>query len=340
MRRVTSFFVSVGRGTMVHMATTWDRVSLAPFVLVKGTESVFAERAIDRLLVQARERDPEVEITRFDAASYESGSLQYLVSPSLFGEQRAIVVGGAESMSDAFLTDTLDYVSAPEPDVSMIIRHGGGNRGKKLLDALAKAGEVVTCDPLKRDSDKVDFVLTDLHRAGRRIERDAVQGLIDAVGTDLAELDAAVRQLVADTQGTITSAVVDRYYGGRMEATGFRVAQAAIDGHAGEAVALARHAIATGTPPVPLVAALAAKLRTLVKVGAARGRGLRAQDLGMAPWQYKRAEGELRGWTPEGLARAITDVAQADAEVKGGSRDAEFAIERALLRVAQARRGR
>ncbi len=322
------------------MASTWDRVRLTPFVLVKGSEGVFAERAIDRLLAQAREADPEVEITRLEAAGYEPGALTYLVSPSLFGEQRAIVVGGAESMNDAFLTDALAYLEQPEPDVWLIVRHGGGTRGKKLLDALAKKGEVVQCDPLKRDSDKADFVLKDLARAGRQIEREAVQALIDAVGSDLRELDAAVRQLVADTTGRITTALVDQYYGGRVEATGFRVADAAVAGNAGAAVSLARHAMATGTPPVPLVAALAAKLRTLVKVGAARGRGLRPADLGIAPWQFDRAARELRGWTPEALAEAITAVAQADAEVKGASRDPDFAIERALLLVAAARNGR
>ncbi|HZK06117.1 MAG TPA: DNA polymerase III subunit delta [Actinomycetaceae bacterium] len=292
------------------------------------------------MLQQARDADPEVEITRIDAASYETGSLTYLVSPSLFGEPRAIVASGAESMNDAFLTDTLEYIERPETDVWLIVRHAGGNRGKRLLDAMAKAGEVVNCETIKGDRDKNGFVLADLRRAGRRTEREAVQALIEAVGSDLRELDAAVRQLVSDTEGTITVEMVNRYYGGRVEATGFRVADAALEGRSGEAVALARHAMATGTPAVPLVAALAIKLRTLVKVGAARGRGLSPGELGMAPWQIRNAESGLRGWTPEALADSITAVAQADAEVKGQSRDPEFAVERALLRVAEARNRR
>lgn len=319
------------------MATTWDRIDLVPLVLVKGSEAVFADRTVGRLLEQARERDPEVEITRVDAASYEPGALTYMASPSLFGEQRLILVEGAESMNDAFLEDALEYVAAPAPDVWFIVRHGGGMRGKRLLDLLAKAGAVVLCDPLKGDSAKGEFVLADLHRAGRRIEKGAVDALIQAAGAELRELEAAVRQLVSDTTGTITVGMVDRYHGGRVEASGFRVGDAAVAGNAGEAVALARHAMATGTPGVALVAALAAKLRTLAKVGGARGRRLNAADLGMAPWQFQRAEKELAGWTAAGLAEAISAVAQADHEVKGASRDPEFAVERALLRVVQAR---
>ncbi|RPF28796.1 DNA polymerase III subunit delta [Georgenia muralis] len=321
-------------------ALTWDQVSLAPVVLVRGTEGLLADRAVDRLLELAKEADPQVEVTTVEAAAYERGQLEMLASPSLFGERRCVVVEGLESMSDPFLDDALAYLRAVPDDVWLVLRHGGGTRGKKLLDAVAAAGHpVVACDPVKRDADKADLVRTDFRRARRRIEPDAVQALVEAVGTDLRELGAATAQLVADTTGTVTTDVVLRYYGGRVEATGFRVADAAVAGRAGEAVALLRHAVATGTGPVPVVAALAMKLRTLAKVAATRGRtGVSVGDLGLAPWQIDRARRELDGWTPEGLAAAITAVAAADAEVKGLGRDPVFAVERAVLRIAAAHR--
>lgn len=320
---------------------TWDSVELAPVVLVRGTEGLLADRAVTRLLEQARAADPEVEVTRIEAAAYEPGQLEMVASPSLFGERRCVVVEGAESMTDALLTDGVAYLRSVPDDVWLVIRHNGGTRGKKLLDAVAAAGfPVVACDPVKSDTDKADFVRADFRRAGRRIDAEAVQALVEAVGNDLRELGAATAQLVADTAGTVTSDVVLRYYGGRVEATGFRVADAAVAGRGGEAVTLLRHAVATGTGPVPVVAALAVKLRTLAKVAAIRGRaGVSAGDLGLAPWQIDRARRELSGWTPEGLATAIGAVAAADAEVKGQGRDPVFAVERAVLRVAGARRG-
>ena len=127
------------------------------------------------------------------------------------------------------------------------------------------------------------------------------------------------------------------YYAGRVEASQFAVADAAVSGRAGQAVALARHAIATGTPPVPIVAALASKLRQLAIAAAQRNRSPRDGDPAMAPWQRKRALRDVGSWTSEGLAAAILAVAQADAEVKGASRDAQFALERAIVRVASAR---
>ena len=97
-----------------------------------------------------------------------------------------------------------------------------------------------------------------------------------------------------------------------------------------------RHALETGTDPVPLVAALASKLRTLSQGGRRAGdRGIDpARDLGLAPWQVDRARRDLKYWDADRLAEAIEAVAAADHEIKGASRAPEFALERAVRRVA------
>lgn len=313
----------------------WDEVELAPIVLVTGGEALLAERAVDRVVTLARAKDPAVEVTRLDAPVYEPGRLRVVTSPSLFDEARVVVLADLQAGTDTAFDDLVAYVAAPADDVVLVVQHSGGVRGKRTLDAVRAAGaRQVACDPVKRDGDKTAFAVAELRRAGRRAEPAALRALVEACGADLRELAAACQQLVADTQGPVSLEVVTRYYGGRVEATGFRVADAAIEGRAGEAVALLRHALATGTDPVPVVAALAAKLRVLAKVAAARGRGLDPADLGLAPWQVDRARRELAMWRPESLAAAITAVARADAEVKGAGRDPVFAVERAVLRVA------
>ena len=155
----------------------------------------------------------------------------------------------------------------------------------------------------------------------------------------MRELAAACAQLVADTEGTITDSVVDTYHGGKVEATGFRVADAVVAGQTGDALRLLRHAIGTGVDPVPIVAVIAMQLRQLIKVGAA-GRGSSnqlASSLGMAPWQVDKARRSVGHWSPEGLAVAVQAIAAADAEVKGGGKDPVYAVERAILTVTRAR---
>jgi DNA polymerase-3 subunit delta len=92
---------------------------------------------------------------------------------------------------------------------------------------------------------------------------------------------------------------------------------------------------------VPLVAALAAKLRTVAKVAGAKGSAAQiAKQLGMQPWLVEQAQRDVRRWTPEGLARSIQVTAEADAQVKGLSRDPVYAVEHAVTVIAAAARGR
>lgn len=318
----------------------WNQARLAPVVLVKGSEVLLADRAVASLLAAAKKRDTQVEVTWLEAAVYEPGTLRTLTSPSLFGEERCIVVTGVEAATDAFLTDVLGYLTDPAPDASLVLRHAGGVRGKKVVDAVSGAGfPVVACDPVKRDADKVAFARQEFDDAKRPVDSYALRALVDALGNDLAALVAGCAQLIADTSGPITADDVRRYYAGRVEASSFAVADAMALGDGPAAIRLLRHAFATGAEPVPMVGALALKVRTLVKVQATRGRGgSPGRDLGLASWQLDKANRELAGWTPEGLAVAITAIAAADAEVKGGGRNAEYAVERAVLRVVAARR--
>jgi DNA polymerase III subunit delta len=318
----------------------WDRVRPAPVVLVSGTEAVLADRAIRLLRDTLRAEDPTLEVSDLDAGAYSPGELLTLASPSLFAEPRLIRVENVEKTSDAFLEEALAYLEMPADDTYVVLRHAGGVRGKKLLDAIrgGRGGGVeIVCGELKRESDKLDFVSAEFQAAGRRITGGAQRALVAAFSDDLAELAAACRQLLADTDTEITEATVDKYYGGRVETTAFAVADAALAGRHGEALGLLRHALASGADPVPIVAAFASKVRTMAKVAAVRGGSNQlAGRLGLAPWQIDRARRDLQGWTDEGLGRAIEALADADAQVKGASRDPVYALER-MIEVLAAR---
>lgn len=308
-------------------------LTLAPVTLLKGSEGYFVDAATERLRHLAVDRDPNVELLWVDASIYEPNMLQVWTSPSLFDERRHIVVDAVDATNDAFLTDMIDHLNTMggDADTTIVLRHQRGTRGKRLLDLIAKKKlPIIACDPLKRDSDKVDFAAGMFRAARRDASPEAVRALVEATGSDLRELASACRQLLADTTGRITPEVVATYYGGRVEATGFKVADAAIEGNAPRAVTLLRHALATGLDPVPIVAVLAMKLRTLALVSA-------GHEGSMAPWQRDRARRELRGWSASGLAEAIIAVAEADAAVKGESREPEFAVEKAVLTIAGAR---
>jgi DNA polymerase III subunit delta len=313
---------------------SWDRIRPAPVVLVTGPEGFLADRAARMLRDLLRDEDPSLEVSDIDAGAYAPGELLTLASPSLFGEPRLIRVAQVEKASDAFLAETIAYLAASADGTYLLLRHGGGQRGKALLEAIrggAGDGIEVQCAELKRDSDRVDFASAEFAAAGKRIAPGALRALVSAFADDLAELAAACQQLIADASAAVDEQTVQRYYGGRVETTAFQVADAALAGRGGEALLALRHAIASGADPVPMVAAFAAKLRTMAKVAGTRGGSDRVgAQLGLAPWQVDRARRDLSGWSEPGLGRAIETVAETDAQVKGGGRDPVYALERMI----------
>ena len=306
---------------------SWRAPQPAPIVLVSGPEEVCAERAIAGVRDYLRADD------------YAAGTLLAVTSPSLFGEPRLVRVTGVEKCSDAFLAEAVSYLAGPQDGATVVLRHTGASvRGKKLLDAI-RAGEgggvEIACPAIKRDSDRFDFAAGEFQAAKKRIAPAALRALVSAFADDLTELAAACQQLIADVPGEVTEQVVERYYGGRVEISSFTVADTAIAGRYGDALIALRHALASGADPVPLVAAFAMKLRTMARVAGNREPSATlAARLGMKDWQVDRARRDLAGWNETSLGMAIQATARADAEVKGGSRDAVFALERMVTVIA------
>lgn len=327
-----------GKAKIAIEQLTWSNAKPAPIVLVSGAESFLADRAIQRIREALRDADASLEVSDLDASSYVPGELLTLASPSLFGEPRLIRVSDVEKCNDEFLLEMLDYAQSPDPDTTVVLRHGGGVRGKKLLDALRSGtgGAVeIVCSELKSDNDKFDFAGNEFRLVGRKIAPSALRSLVQAFSGSGSELANACQQLIADADGDITDRTVEDYYGGRIEATAFKVVDSAVAGRLGDALVTLRHALQSGADPVPIVATFAAKLRLMAKLfGERRSSGELAGQLGAAPWQIDRARKDLSGWSENGLGNAIEVIAQTDANVKGASRDPVYALERMVNVVA------
>jgi DNA polymerase III subunit delta len=315
-----------------------------PVTLITGDEELLVDRAVGDVVTAARAQDPEVEVHDLTAAQVAPGALAELTSPSLFGGGRVVVIRAAQDLAKPVAAEVGAYAANPADDIALVVVHAGGAKGKALLGDLAKTGAAkITCSKITRVGERIDFVRGEVHRAGRSITEDAARTLLDAVGTELRELAAACSQLVADTDGRVDDAVVARYYRGRAEVSGFNVADRAMEGRLAQALEQLRWALVTGVSPVLITSALAQGLRSLAKVGSAR-RGLRgpalARELGMPTWKIDRVRQQLRGWTPEGVTRALGVVAETDAQVKGGGADPAYALEKAVAEIVAARAGR
>jgi DNA polymerase III subunit delta len=321
----------------------------APVTLIVGEEEFLVDRTVREVVAAARAAmatagDGGGDVHDVDASALPLGELTTLTSPSLFGGGCVVIVRAAQNAAKEVAAELAKYAAAPAPDAVLVVTHAGGAKGKALVTDLTKAkARVVECPKLTRASERAEFVRAEFRRTGRAADEGAVRALLDAIGSDLRELASAVDQLASDTEGRIGEAVVARYYRGRAEATGFSVADHAVEGRLNEALEQLRWALATGVSPVLINSALAQGVRLLGRVGAA-SRGTNAAalaaELGAPPWKIDRVRQQLRGWQPDGVARALQAVAEADAQVKGEGVSPGYALERAVRRIVASRAGR
>lgn len=317
---------------------------LAPVTVAVGQEELLLDRAVRDVVAAARTADPDTDVRDLAAGDLQPGTLAELTSPSLFAERKVVAVRDAHELPAETVKDVKAYLQDPAEEITLVLLHAGANKGKALLDAAREAGaREVGCARLTKPADRLAFVRGEFRALGRSATPAAGQALVDAIGSDLRELASACTQLAADAEGTIDDAVVARYYTGRAEASSFTVADRAVEGRAAEALETLRWAMATGVAPVLITSALAQGVRGIGKL-ASVPRGMRpydlARELGMPPWKIDRVRQQMRGWSAEGVSTALRAVAAADAAVKGGGDDPEYALERAVLTVAQAARSR
>ncbi|WP_448851289.1 DNA polymerase III subunit delta [Corynebacterium sp. 335C] len=317
----------------------------APVNLIVGKEGLLIDRA--RLAIVAAVRkaaatdsDPEgrqVPLDQLRAGNVTLVELTDLLSPSLFGEDRIVVLTECDEAGAEPAKLIVDAAKDPVPGITLILQHSGGGRQKKMVPELRKAGAALFEAEEVKARDLPNFVRAELDRNGVKASGQTVNTILDAVGSDLRELATAIAQLAADTGGKITPTAVRTYYGASAEVSGFEVAELALTGQAAEALAKMRRAVQLGVAPVLLASAV-----TRMTGEVARLHGVRsvnpnrdAATYGMPPWKLKKTHGLARAWSTPAMARAVQVAADLEFDVKGGTRNVGYALETAVLEIAR-----
>ncbi len=314
-------------------------MALVGITLIQGGEELLADRAISNALAQSN----GATITHLSADTLELGQITDALAPSLFGDARVVVIKEIQDLASELGDEISEYIENPDEGVHLVLWHKGGVKGKALLEKIKKVKPtLIAAEAIKKESDKADFVRAEFARLGRKVSGGAVTAIVGALGSDMRELSGVCSQLASDVAAgaTITEEDVAKFQQGRIETTGFDVADAVLEGKTDLALVTLRQALETGVDPVMIISALAGSLRALAKVSGAN-RGSKsfelAASLGLSPWQIDKARRQLTGWSPATLAGAVVVLAQADADIKGAASDPIYALERTVISISRSR---
>jgi DNA polymerase-3 subunit delta len=315
-------------------------------VLLTGSDPFLSARAIEDTVRTWQKADPDLGVEELSAAASDVRlRLAEAGGEDLFGTRNILVVTDVDAIGDSL--DALLDSAASSP---VIAHHRGGRGGQAALKELKKQAQTtIECAPLKKGRALSDFVTTEFKRHKRRITSDALTLLIEAVGTDLADLSSAAHQLTSDSQSDpIDADVVGQYFRGVAELSGYQVADAVMLGRPADVLHRLRQAqiASDGARTGPaIVAAVAGSVRQLIALSACppgMSEAEIAREIKVPPWKVRTLRSQLRRWKPAQLASAVTLLADLDARVKGGLREGEqldaaqklHALERDLIELA------
>lgn len=307
--------------------------------LILGDEELLVERAIGQVIRAARAAagTPDVPENRLRAGEVSTSELAELLSPSLFADERVVVLEAAGEAGKEAAELVASAAADLPPGTVLVVVHSGGGRAKALAGQLKDLGaQVHPCAKIAKAAERADFVRAEFRRLKVKVGDDTVTAVLDAVGSDLRELAAACSQLVADTDGQVNPAAVHRYHSGKAEVKGFDIADKAVTGDVAGAAEALRWAVMSGEPQVVLADALAEAVHLIALVGPRSGDHYRlASELGLPPWRVQKAQKQSRRWSRDTVATAIRLVAALNADVKGAAANPDYALEDTVRRVAQ-----
>src|SRR5918997_1031226 len=179
-------------GTAGMLTDVARRSPFGRVLLVSGPETLLADRAVEGLRAQIRAEAPEAELSEIEAARLDAAKLAEVTNPSLFADRRVAVITDLASLPPELYPSVIELAATSVADLAVILVHGGGPKGKGLLDKLKAADvEVIDCPPVKA-RELPQFVFVEAKQPGTTVEPGAAQALVDAVGNDLRALAAAV----------------------------------------------------------------------------------------------------------------------------------------------------
>ena len=311
---------------------------IAPVHLIVGDEPFLAERTCQELTAQIRRQaGGDVPVTSLRAGDIKPSELAGLLSPSLFAEDRILVLTNTDEAGKEPAQLLLDAAQHPAPGIFLLIRHSGGGRTKAMVKQFRKVAEVHEVAQISA-KDRPGFVMAEFRRHRVKVTPDVVHAVLEGVGSDLRELASAVSQLVADTGGEVTVEKVHSYYAGVAEVSGFDIADLACTGQTVRAVASTRRALQLGISPVVLAAALSGNVGAIARLYTTRG-AVNAYQLagavGVPAWKVDKMARMARRWSGDAVSKAVIIVGELDAAVKGHGADPEYAIEIAVREIAE-----
>lgn len=295
------------------------------------------------------EGEADFALTRFDGrtADWRTVSDELLTVGLFGGGRRLVLVEDADDFVSDHRGQLESYVARPSRTGTLALVVGTWPSNTRLAKQAAANGLAVECKAPPQARLVKWLAALARERHGARLERDAVESLLEIVGPELGLLDQELAKLAAAAGGDIIGAEkVRQLVGGWRAKTAWDMLDAAVEGRTGEALVELDRLLLSGENPIAIMGQIAATLRRLAaatrfieQTEASGGRANLRQALelaGVKSFVVQKTEAHLRRLGRQRAGQIYRWLLEADLALKGVSSAAARArtvLEQLLVRL-------
>lgn len=245
------------------------------------------------------------------------------MTPPFLIDQRVVVLRDAGRLATVDVPRLIEVIADPLPSTVLIVASGGGTVPAPLVKAITSAGSVIDTSVAKA-GDRKAWLHEHLRAGPVKLEPAAAQLLGAHVGEDLSRVEGLLTALSAayGEGARISVEDLEPYLGEAGNVPRYELTEAISRGDTGSALELLhRMTEAGGLHAIEVLATLHRHYSQLLALDGATVGGEReaAELLGAAPFVAKKALEQCRRLGSAKIASAITLIADADLDVKGGT---------------------
>jgi DNA polymerase-3 subunit delta len=295
-------------------------------VLIDGNDPTLVSEAVTAIvadLVGSADRSLAVEDhggEELDLAAVADGC----ATPPFLVDRRVVVVRDIGRFSAEEVAPLLAYLDDPLPSTALVLVAGGGQITPKLAAKVKSSGRVI---PAKVESRQPwDWARQRLQRAPVRLDGAAEAVLRDHLGEDVSRVVPLIDLLVAayGEGATLGADEIAPYLGEAGSVTPWAFTDAIDSGQTEAALRDLRRLLGSGERhPLEVLAILRTHVQSRLKVDspAIRNEAQAADAMGIAKgrstFPAKKALATARRWGSDGVAEAVSLVAEAEVNLKG-----------------------
>jgi DNA polymerase-3 subunit delta len=283
----------------------------------------------------------ELAVRRFEGATARLADvLDELRTLPFFSKRRVVFVEDADPFVTANRRELEAYVDRPSSVGVLVLMVKSWPSNTNLARQVASKGLAVECvSPAEKELVPWLSGYATLHQA--QLEPDAARLLVELVGAEVGLLAAEVEKLAVfvGTGGTIKATDVTRLVeAGRIE-TIWKIIDAATLGQTVPAITDLDNLLASGEPPIKVLAAITTSLLKVHHAGTLRAAKRRhdeaCQIAGIPPFAVEKTRRQHAHLGPTRVAQLPAMLLKADLDLKGGTMlDPRVVLEDLFIRLS------